>query len=69
MRGYEWLLGPSLLACPLYGDDYWQTETRDVYLPAGPWMDFDTGELHQGPKLLKAFALQYKILGGASPSI
>lgn len=57
VRGYEWLLGPSLLACPLYGDDYWQTDTRDVYLPAGKWMDYDTGEIHQGPKLLKAFAL------------
>jgi alpha-glucosidase (family GH31 glycosyl hydrolase) len=56
-RGYEWLLGPSLLACPLYGDDYWKTDTRDVYLPAGKWMDFDTGEVHQGPKLLKDFAL------------
>ncbi len=57
VRGYEWLLGPSLLACPLYGDDYWKTETRDVYLPAGKWLDFDTGEMHQGPKLLKGFAL------------
>ncbi|MCX7010580.1 MAG: hypothetical protein NTY53_25605, partial [Kiritimatiellaeota bacterium] len=35
VRGYEWLIGPSLLACPLYGDDYWKTDTRDVYLPSG----------------------------------
>jgi alpha-glucosidase (family GH31 glycosyl hydrolase) len=57
VRGYEWMFGPSLLACPLYGDDYWQTDTRDVYLPAGKWMEYDTGEIHEGPKLLKSFAL------------
>jgi hypothetical protein len=56
-RGYEWLLGPSLLACPLYGDDYATAETRDVYLPAGKWMDFDTGEIHTGPKTLAKFPL------------
>lgn len=57
VRGYAWLLGPSLLATPLYGNDYATAEARDVYLPAGKWIDFDTGEVHQGPKLLKDFAL------------
>jgi hypothetical protein len=56
-RGYQWLLGPSLLACPLYGNDYATATTRDVYLPAGQWMDYDTGEVHLGPKTLAAFAL------------
>ncbi len=56
-RGYEWLLGPSLLACPLCGDDYATAQTRDVYLPAGKWMDYDTGELYTGPKLLNGFPL------------
>ena len=57
VRGYEWLLGPSLLACPLYGNDYATATTRDVYLPAGNWMDYDTGEVHTGPKLLPQFPL------------
>lgn len=57
VRGYEWMFGPSLLACPLYGDDYATAATRDVYLPAGKWMDYDTGKVYQGPTLLKDFAL------------
>ena len=56
-RGYEWMLGPSLLACPLYGDDYATAETRAVYLPAGRWMDYDTGEIYEGSRTLKNFAL------------
>lgn len=57
VRGYQWMFGPSLLACPLYGNDYATATTRDVYLPIGKWMDYDTGEVHVGPKLLKDFAL------------
>lgn len=57
VRGYQWKIGRSLLACPLYGNDYATATTRDVYLPAGKWMDYDTGEIHIGPKLLKDFAL------------
>jgi hypothetical protein len=56
-RGYQWMLGPSLLAMPVYGDDYATAETRDVYLPAGKWMDYDTGEIFEGPRTLKGFAL------------
>ncbi len=57
VRGYQWMIGPSLLACPLYGNDYATATTRDVYLPAGKWMDYDTGEVHTGPRLLKDFSL------------
>ncbi|GMU23047.1 MAG: hypothetical protein AMXMBFR13_31310 [Phycisphaerae bacterium] len=56
-RGYQWMLGPSLLATPLYGDDYTTAETRDVYLPAGRWMDYDTGEVFVGPATLQDFPL------------
>ena len=35
VRGYEWLIGDSLLATPLYGNDYDTASSRDVYLPAG----------------------------------
>jgi alpha-glucosidase (family GH31 glycosyl hydrolase) len=57
VRGYQWLLGPSLLACPLYGNDYATATNRDVYLPAGKWMDYDTSEVYTGPKLLARFPL------------
>jgi alpha-glucosidase (family GH31 glycosyl hydrolase) len=56
-RGYEWLIGESLLAVPLYGDDYATAETRDVYLPRGSWVAYDTGKLYAGPTTLKAFPL------------
>jgi alpha-glucosidase (family GH31 glycosyl hydrolase) len=56
-RGYQWMLGPSLLATPLYGNDCGTAETRDVYLPAGRWMDYDTGEIFEGPRTLKNYPL------------
>jgi alpha-glucosidase (family GH31 glycosyl hydrolase) len=56
-RAYEWLIGDSMLATPLYGEDYATSNSRDVYLPAGRWMDFDTGEIHAGNQTLKGFAL------------
>ncbi|QOY89566.1 TIM-barrel domain-containing protein [Paludibaculum fermentans] len=57
VRGYEWMVGDSLLATPLYGDDYETATSRDVYLPAGAWMEYDSGQRHQGPVVLKNFAL------------
>lgn len=56
-RGYEWLIGDSMLATPLYGNDYATANTRDVYLPAGNWMDFDSGKLYPGNQTLRNFAL------------
>ena len=42
----EYLLGRELLVAPLTrkGED-----TRVVYLPAGNWTDYFTGETHTGP--------------------
>jgi alpha-glucosidase (family GH31 glycosyl hydrolase) len=51
------MIGDSLLATPLYGDDYAIASTRDVYLPAGKWVDYDTGKLYIGGKLLPDFPL------------
>jgi hypothetical protein len=51
-RGYQWLIGDALMAIPLYGDDYATASTRDVYLPRGRWLDYDTGEVYEGPKTL-----------------
>lgn len=52
-RQYEWMLGPSLLAAPLYGNDFETAQTRDVYLPSGDWMEYDTGRCYRGPQILK----------------
>lgn len=57
VRGYEWMIGDALLAAPLYGDDYESASARDVYLPRGVWIDYDTGTRYEGPRMLKNFAL------------
>ena len=57
VRGFEWMIGDALLAAPLYGNDYQTAQTRDVYLPRGTWIDYDTGQHYQGPRLLRNFSL------------
>jgi alpha-glucosidase (family GH31 glycosyl hydrolase) len=52
IRGYEWMIGDALLATPLYGNDYATAEARDIYLPKGDWIDYETGERYTGPVLL-----------------
>ncbi|MDR3737085.1 MAG: glycoside hydrolase family 31 protein, partial [Acidobacteriaceae bacterium] len=54
VRGYEWMIGDALLATPLYGNDYATATTRDIYLPGGSWIDYETGERFEGPTLLKS---------------
>lgn len=56
-RSYEWLIGESLLAAPLYGNDYDRSFFRDIYLPAGKWIDYETGEAYQGSQTLKGFEI------------
>lgn len=56
-RHYEWLIGEALLAAPLYGNDYATATTRDIYLPAGEWMDFETGKIYKGNQTLNAFPM------------
>jgi alpha-glucosidase (family GH31 glycosyl hydrolase) len=53
-RGYQWLIGDALMAIPLYGDDYATAGVRDVYLPRGRWIDYDTGAAYEGPATLPA---------------
>lgn len=56
-KQYEWMLGPSMLVTPLYGSDYATATSRDIYLPEGKWIDFETGQAYYGPKLLEDFSL------------
>ena len=41
----QWLLGPSLMACPVYE---YKARSRSVYLPAGGWYDFYDGSYYPG---------------------
>ena len=52
---FQWMIGPSLLATPLLHSNYGKTEKMNIYLPAGKWMDYETGQIHQGPKTLTDF--------------
>src|SRR5690606_2003128 len=54
-KQYEWMLGTSLLVAPLYGADATTATARDIYLPAGEWMDIETGETFTGPTTLAAY--------------
>jgi alpha-D-xyloside xylohydrolase len=42
--GDEWLLGDALLVAPIADP----SDAREVYLPAGRWTDWWTGERHEG---------------------
>ena len=57
IRGFQWMIGDALMACPLYGEDYETATSRDVYLPEGKWMDYDTGEEYTGPLTLEDFEI------------
>ncbi len=56
-KQYQWLLGPSLMATPLFGSDYDSADARDIYLPEGQWMDYETGEIFTGPVTLEKRAI------------
>lgn len=57
-RSYQWMIGESLLATPLYGDDYHTAERRNVYLPEGKWLQYETGTVYEGPRTLENYPLQ-----------
>ena len=48
-RDFDYLLGDWLLVAPVYAEG---ATTRDVYLPAGRWVNYGTGVAQDGPKLL-----------------
>lgn len=54
-RSYQWLIGESLMATPLYGDDYPYATSRAIYLPEGKWMDYHSGEVYDGGQTLENF--------------
>lgn len=56
-RRYEWLIGESLLAAPLFGNDYDRAGSRDIYLPSGKWIDYDNGTVYEGGQTLEDFPI------------
>lgn len=44
--GLQYMLGPSLLVAPIFSED----GRRSIYLPAGRWTDYWTGERIEGPR-------------------
>jgi alpha-glucosidase (family GH31 glycosyl hydrolase) len=53
-RQFQWMIGESILATPLLNKT---ARTMDIYLPAGKWIDYDSGETYVGPKTLKNFSM------------
>ena len=54
----EYLFGPDLLVAPVLAPG---TTARQVYLPAGHWYDWHTGERHEGARFLVAEAPMERI--------
>jgi alpha-glucosidase (family GH31 glycosyl hydrolase) len=49
-RQYSWMIGESILAAPVFGNDYATAQSRDLYLPEGKWMDWESGQVLEGGK-------------------
>ena len=60
VRGYQWMIGDALMAYPLYGEDYESAMSRDVYLPEGTWIDYESGERYEGNTILKDFEIPFE---------
>lgn len=57
-KDLEYMIGPSLLAAPIVdrGQAGSGLGRRDVYLPAGTWIDFETGRAYRGPANIEVCA-------------
>lgn len=56
---YQFLFGPSILVAPIYKETRARKNgdnVRDgIYLPHGQWMDYFTGEVYQGGRIINDF--------------
>lgn len=56
---YQFLCGPSILVAPIYqdteADEQGNDIRNDIYLPAGQWIDFFSGECYEGGQVLNGF--------------
>lgn len=56
-RQFQWMIGPSLLAAPLLHNKFGSSNLLDIYLPAGKWIDIETGTVHTGSITLTDFSM------------
>lgn len=56
---YQFLYGPSILVAPIYQatkiDDKGNDIRNGIYLPAGIWIDYFTGEKYEGNRIINNF--------------
>lgn len=56
---YQFMFGPNVLVAPIYKETRANDEGDDVrdgiYLPQGQWMDYFTGEVYQGGRIINDF--------------
>jgi alpha-glucosidase (family GH31 glycosyl hydrolase) len=55
LTDFQWMIGESILAAPLLKNI--EKGSREVYLPAGIWFDYESGKKYEGPQLLKDYAI------------
>lgn len=57
---YQFLYGPSFLVAPIYqntkGDNSGNDIRNNIYLPKGTWIDYFTGEIHEGGRVINSVA-------------
>lgn len=65
----QYVLGPDLLVAPVFSDE----EAVDLYLPAGTWTNFFTGEEVEGGWVFKEqygfFSLPLYVRENANPKL
>lgn len=49
---FYYFIGPSLLAATLLHENFKKSNRSNIYLPAGKWVDIETGNVHSGPATL-----------------
>ena len=56
---YQYMFGPSILVAPIYKETRADKEGNDVrdgiYLPQGEWVDYFTGEVYRGGRIINNF--------------
>lgn len=56
---YQFMYGPSILVAPIYQETRMDADGNDVrdgiYLPKGQWVDFFTGQVYEGGRILNDF--------------
>lgn len=56
---YQFLYGPSVLVAPIYQDTKMDKDGNDIrngiYLPEGKWVDYFTGEVYEGNRIINNY--------------